>query len=167
MRELLQNLSNIALLRKEYVFSDEQINSRWLGNKPANANAIKLAQEKLHVAFPQDYIDFLNITNGFPQCISTEVSFLPVEKVDYLINLDKPLVDAWSQFSLELREMIDCLTRSILIGGHHEEQQFLLIPPGKASDRWRYWKFASWIPGQEEYSDLKEYFIWQNSAFEY
>jgi hypothetical protein len=48
--------------------------------------------------------------------------------------------------------------RVIIIGGIKEEQSFLLIPPDSANSKWKYWKFASWIPGEEPYVDLNDYF---------
>ena len=98
----------------------------------------------------------MKITNGFPQCVGTGVTFLPVDKVDYLINIDEDLVEIWNNHS-DLNNIGQALSESLLIGGLNEEQYFLLIPPNSAINKWRYWEFASWIPGENEFKNLKDY----------
>lgn len=44
-----------------------------------------------------------------------------------------------------------------MIAGLEDEQQFLIIPPNSKNGNWKYWKFANWIPGEEEYENLKDY----------
>ncbi|WP_227256270.1 hypothetical protein [Pedobacter sp. MR2016-19] len=51
------------------------------------------------------------------------------------------------------------LARSIIVGGLDEEQYFLLIPPVIENADWEYGKFASWIPGEDPYQGLENYFI--------
>ncbi len=51
------------------------------------------------------------------------------------------------------------LSKSIIVAGKQEEQWFLLIPPTNVNDNWKYWKFASQIPGEIEYNNLTEYFL--------
>ena len=35
----------------------------------------------------------------------------------------------------------------------------MLIPPAEGNDDWEYWKFANWIPGEEPYASLEDYFL--------
>lgn len=154
MQKLLQDISRKALLLNEYDFTEEQIQSKWLGLKPASDEEIEIAKASLQTDLPDDYIEFLKITNGFPQCIGTGVTFLPIDKVDYLINIDEDLVEIWNNHS-ELNSIGQALSESLLIGGLKEEQYFLLIPPSSSINKWRYWKFASWIPGEHEFKNLK------------
>lgn len=156
MLKLLQELSKRALLLNEFEFSDEQKQSSWLGNKPASDEEIDLAKKTLQTELPWDYIEFLKITNGFHQCIVTGSTFLPISQVDYLINVDEDLVEIWSD-NEGTRDVGQALSQSLLIGGLSEEQYLLLVPPNSSSRKWRYWKFASWIPGEHEFKNLKEY----------
>jgi len=50
------------------------------------------------------------------------------------------------------------LEKSVLVGGINQEQYFLLIPPKSKNEKWKYWKFANWHPGEEEYINLENYF---------
>jgi len=157
MQKLLQDISKRALLLNEYDFTEEQKQSNWLGANPASDDEIERTKKLLQADLPKDYIDFLKITNGFPQCIGTGVTFLPIDKVDYLINVDEDLVQIWNSHA-ELNNTREALSASLLIGGLNEEQYFLLIPPNDDNKKWRYWKFASWIPGEHEFKSLKDYF---------
>jgi hypothetical protein len=154
MLKILQDISKRAILLNEIDITDEQLSTRWLGSPPASNEIISQAEKTLQIKLPPDYIEFLKICNGFPATHSTAVTFLPADKIDYLINVDEFLVEVWSNTGLEAGE---ALARSILVGGLDEEQHFLLVPPGGSSQKWRYWKFASWIPGQEEYTDLNSF----------
>lgn len=156
MKELLYQISKTAIEIGDLNFSSEQIQSIWLGNKiGATDFEINLKEKDLGVKLPKDYIEFIKLTNGFSSPNDVEVSFSPIHNIGYLKNLDKELVDIWKQ---EINEIGEFLSRSILIGGINEEQKFLLIPPKDKNEDWKYWKFASWIPGEEEYNNLEDYF---------
>ncbi|MFN0200512.1 MAG: SMI1/KNR4 family protein [Bacteroidia bacterium] len=157
MRKMLQEISAKAILLNEYDFSQAQIDAAWLGTTPANEKEIDLIQNKLGVKLPDDYISFLSITDGFPQYYSTTVTFLPIKKIDYLRNIDNDLIEMWGE-AKELKDISDALQRSILVGGINEEQYFLLIPPKTEKGKWKYWLFASWIPGESEFENLEAYF---------
>lgn len=157
MLKLLQEISKRTLLLNEYSFTDEQMHSKWLGLGSASDEEIEAAKASLKSDLPTDYIEFLKITNGFPQCTSTGITFLPVDKVDYLINVDEDLVEIWNDRD-ELKNIGQALSESLLIGGLNEEQYFLLIPPNAVVNKWRYWEFASWIPGEHEFKTLNDYF---------
>lgn len=157
MQKILQEISKRALLLNEFDFTEEQRQSKWLGVKPASDAEIETAEKSLRIKLPQDYIDFLKITNGFPPYDnSISVNFVPVDKIDYLINVDDDLVEIWNNYGTE--EVGEALSQSIIVGGIKEEQSFLLIPPNEKQKKWRYWKFASWIPGEEEFKDLSDFF---------
>ncbi len=55
------------------------------------------------------------------------------------------------------------LNDPMYMGARHErinqEQYFLLIPPNSINEKWKYWKFANWCPGEEEHENLESYFI--------
>lgn len=157
MLKTLQEISKKALLLNDFDFSDEQIKAKWLGTTVAQDKEISDTEKRLKIKLPDDYVEFLKISNGFPQTSSTSCSFLSVDKIDYLKTLDEDLVEIWNENDA-LKEVGEALTTAILIGGLNEEQQFLLIPPNKTRDKWAYWQFASWIPGEEEYPSLKDYF---------
>ena len=101
------------------------------------------------MTLPKDYLDFLRITDGFAAPNQIEPSFLPVEKIDYLKNTDPFVIEAY-----KIEELENC----IVIGGIDEEQQFFHIPPIDSENKWRYWQFANWYPGEHEFENLEIYF---------
>ena len=104
---------------------------------------------------PQDYIEFLKISNGFPPTSAVDSTFLPIEEIGLLKEKDKQLVDIWCNSGNGINEE---LQNAILVTKVHEEQYFLLIPPITKNNSWQYWKFASWIPGEEPYKNIESYF---------
>ena len=147
---------SIELNRGE--FTQKEIQSNWIGNPPTTLSKIEAIEKKLNVSFPNDYKELLLICNGFkPFYNSVEPSFLPVEEIDYTKNIHSYITD-FSSGEDDFVEVEKKLQRSILIAGKDEEQHFLLIPPIDKNAPWEYWKFANWIPGEEEYINLKEYF---------
>ncbi len=155
MENILKDISKYAILLKEADFSENEKLAQWLGTMPANERAIKITEARLKCKLPKDYIEFLKISNGFPQTIdSINSSLLSLEKVDLFYHLDKETVEIWCEGNSKLGEI---LKRSILIGGFHEEQQVLLIPPKKANSNWACWKFAYWIPGERRFRNFTNY----------
>ncbi|MDT3402105.1 SMI1/KNR4 family protein [Mucilaginibacter terrae] len=153
----LKEISAIAIQHNPDHFTDEQRKLGWLGYQPATTEAIEAAEQKLGVALPGDYKQFLLITNGFfTTSDSTELTFAPVEEIDYLKNIDDFIVEVWSDPAII--DVGEQLIRSIIIGGINDEQYFLLIPNDNESIEWTYWKFASWIPGAHPYKNLDDYF---------
>lgn len=156
MKSLLFQISDTALKLKDIEFSKSQMDNQWLGEEPACDSVILDVENRLKVQLPNDYRGFLLITNGFAAPNDIEPTFMPIERIDYLKYIDNELIEIWIKDGIP--EIGEDLRRSILIGGIDEEQYFLIIPPDSKNLKWRYWKFASWIPGEEEYKSLYNYF---------
>ncbi len=153
MENILRGISKSVILLNDGAFTEEQKKTRWLGFAPATDAAIDATEKRLNCSLPTDYKDFLRLTNGFSQTNNAVHStFLPVEKIDFLINLDDDLIEAWEE---SMPDIGKTLRTSILIGGLNESQQVLLIPQ---KNKWIYWQFAGWIPGERPYKNLKTYF---------
>jgi SMI1 / KNR4 family (SUKH-1) len=153
MEKILRGISKSVILLNEINLTETQIKTQWLGSEPATDTAIEAAEKRLNCSLPTDYKDFLKTTNGFSQTNNAvHSSFLPIEKVDFLINLDDDLIEIWGESMPEIGKI---LRTSILIGGLNESQQVLLIPQ---KNKWIYWQFAHWIPGERPYKNLKTYF---------
>jgi cell wall assembly regulator SMI1 len=153
MEKILKNISKSVISLNESDFTAEQIKAQWLGFEPATDAAIEATEKRLNCSLPTDYKEFLKITNGFSQTNNAVHStFLPVEKIDYLVNLDDDLIEIWEK---EMPEIGKILRTSILIAGLNESQNVLLIPQ---KNKWIYWQFAHWIPGERPFKNLKPYF---------
>ena len=151
--ELMHELSFRAIEMDDYEFVQKP--EGWIGFDPCTDTDIALAEKRLNIEFPFDYVHFLKITNGFPAVNSIEPSFLPINQIDYTKNIDPSILEFGNSLPEEISDKYE---RSIFIGGIDEEQAFLLIPPKKSKDMWEYWKFAYWIPGEERYNSLRDYF---------
>ena len=128
----------------------EQVENHWLGFQPARSEEIKKTEKRLNLILPSDYKDFLKISNGFSTPSDIEPTFMQIEDIKFLRDVDKHTIESYSY--------LPELQNSILVAGKDEEQYFLLIPPQNENDNWKYWKFANWYSGEEEFADLNSYF---------
>ncbi|MAB49225.1 MAG: cell wall assembly protein [Flavobacteriaceae bacterium] len=156
MDSLLKQISEKAIELGDFEFTQEQTENKWLGTKPASETEIKLTEKRLGIEFPTDFKKFLSITNGFSAPNDIEPTFEPTDKIDYLKNIDRFIIEAYSIDGIE--NIGQELEKSILVGGINEEQYFLLIPHNLTTGKWKYWKFANWHPGEEEHENLESYF---------
>ncbi|RYE23783.1 MAG: SMI1/KNR4 family protein [Sphingobacteriaceae bacterium] len=149
MKTLLKTISENALDYETFNFTSEQKETKWLGNVPTSNKQVFEIETRLGIILPQDYKDFLFTTNGFSAPDDTEPSFLDAGNVDFLKNIDNFIIEAYN---------IPELNNAIVVAGLDEEQYFLLIPPTPAFSDWKYWKFANWIPGEQAFDNLEQYF---------
>lgn len=156
MRKLLEQISDKALKLADFEFTQEQTINKWLGNKPASEIEIDLTEKKLGIKLPNDFRHFLSITNGFSAPNDVEPTFEPINRIDFLKNINNYIIEAYSIDGIE--NIGNQLEQSIIVGGINQEQYFLLIPPNSTNDNWKYWKFANWHPGEQEFDNLESYF---------
>jgi hypothetical protein len=158
MRELLQDISNIAISNNEEIDTSIAVDNNWLGFDSVSNDEIEQLELRLSIQLPEDYISFLKITNGFRKFCSIDSGFEPIDNVDYLTNLNRGLASHWLELEYDFPEIVSRLKTCIVIGGiDHDEQQFLLIPPGKLNKSWLYWKFSNWGLGEIEYNGIRGY----------
>ena|SRR6218665_2532993 len=156
LKALLIEISSKAIELNSTYFSTEQVEHSWIGFAPANDTMIIQLEQRLKVKLPQDFKDFLLITNGFRDANGVEPSFCALSKIDYLKNVDQELIDIWN-FPSD-KSFTENFKSAIQVGGFDEEQQFYLIPPGAYNTDWEYWHFAAWSPGEAVYTSLLDYF---------
>ncbi|MFC4212060.1 SMI1/KNR4 family protein [Pedobacter lithocola] len=159
MKKILKKISETAIRQGVFTFTDDQKKSKWLGYEPATKDEIKQSEDRLGLELPADYKAFLLITNGFASPNEhVEPSFAKVDEIGFLKDIDPKIIEDWLVHD-ESFDIVVQLSRSILVGGINEEQYFLLIPPIIENTGWKYWKFATWIPGEDDYEGLENYFI--------
>ena len=157
MKKTLSILFEKSIELGDEEYTKEQLSMKWIGNPPATFEEIKLTENRLGIELPSDYKEILLISNGFPTSTNAlEPSFQKVNEIDYYRNFEWNCIDIWKNND-ELKEIGEALEKSIMIAGLEDEQQFLIIPPNSKNGNWKYWKFANWIPGEEEYENLKDY----------
>lgn len=158
MKKILEEISIKAIELGDYnsELSKNQLDSTWIGYEPASLKEIDSLEKRLGIKLPEDFKDFVQITNGFYAASGVEPSFGSLDKVDYLKNVDPELYEIW--ISTGNVEVGNKLKTAIKVGGFDEEQYFFLIPPSKENPNWEYWVFAAWAPGETVYNSLFEYF---------
>jgi len=157
MKKTLAILFEKSIELGDETYSHDQLKSKWIGNPPATIEEILETENRLGIELPKDYKEMLMISNGFPTSTnSVEPTFQQVNKIDYYRNYEWNCIEHWTNIE-DLNEIGEELERSIMIAGIEDEQQFLIIPPHTRNENWKYWKFANWIPGEEQYDDLKQY----------
>lgn len=156
MNNLLKKISEKSIELGDFEFTEEQTENKWLGNQPASENEIKLTEKRLGMELPTDYKMFLSITNGFSAPNDVKPTFESIDKIDFLKNINSSIIKAYSIDGIE--NIGKQLEKSIIVGGINEEQSFLLIPSDLEREKWKYWKFANWHPGEEEHESLESYF---------
>ena len=159
MKKILTDLFQKSLTTKDNnYFTSEQMKNNWIGNLPATEKEIEETESRLGIKLPADYKEFLKIANGYPTYNdAVEPSFEKINQIQYLKDLYPDVIDIWKHTGNE--DISKELSKSIIVAGKQEEQWFLLIPPTDENKNWKYWKFASWIPGEIEYKNLTEYFL--------
>jgi len=153
-QQLLKKISEIAIEQTTFDFSQQAIETKWLGQPPTTVTDIEVAEKRLGLQLPQDYKDFLKTSNGFNPFSLVNVTLSSVDKADMLVNVDEDLVSAWTGGMFE-ESFNNKFRKSIIIGGHEEEQMLLLIPP--ESGEWECWFFANWVPGERRYPGFRYY----------
>ena len=166
MKKVLTDLFQKSLnTRDNNYFTTDQIKNNWIGNLPATQKEIEETESRLGIKLPADYKEFLKIANGYPTYNNAvEPSFEKVSEIQYLRVFDPETIQIWIKTGND--EIGKKLNQSIIVAGKQEEQWFLLIPPIEENDTWKYWKFASWIPGEIEYKNLTEYFLDTSNGIE-
>lgn len=155
-KDLLGHISSKAISKPDFEHGEENQLKTSLTSKPATKEEIEKAEERLEIKLPKEYKDFLLVSNGFCP-YSLNPTLLPVDKIDWLKNLDEQLIDIWTDSMDEVdKEFAASFSSSLLIGGYKEEQQLLLIPSKKSKD-WECWFFASWVPGETKYPNFRYY----------
>lgn len=157
MKETLGILFKKSIELGDESYTKQQVITEWIGNPPANAIEIKNAEKRLGIKLPQDYIEMISTANGFLTCSnSVEPSFQKIEEIDFYRNFRWNVIGTWKEMGV-MSDVVTELEKAIMIAGFEDEQQFLIIPPTNNNDKWKYWKFAMWIPGEEEYENLNDY----------
>ncbi len=155
MKSLLEQISKAAIQLAEAEFSQEQIDQFWIGSAPSTSAEIEKVEMSLGISFPEDYTRFLSITDGFAAPNDIEPTFAPIKHVDFLRKIDENLIEVNTSLQSPIAAQ---LQHSVVLGGINEEQYFLLVPSSNKEGDWAYWKFANWLPQEEEYHCLDDYF---------
>lgn len=95
----------------DYLLSQEQRASGWLGQEPASEAAVAAAEARLGARFPAPYRNFLLASNGFT-CLG-DVDLYPLDEVGWFAESEQELFEAWSE--PDFADIVAVLEQSLLI----------------------------------------------------
>jgi hypothetical protein len=133
--------------RAQWMVSEVQRQTGWLGYEPASEEAVRAAEERLGIVLPPAYRNFLLASNGWSN-IAYSVDLLKAEEIGWFAELEPQLLAAWSEPGMEhFAEHIRVLERCLLIsndnGGHAERW---LLGAGNIAQNGE-WTAYEWWPG--------------------
>jgi hypothetical protein len=154
--------SQLLVLLRDLAQKDHS--TQWIGDdqslerKPATPSAIEAAEVRLGRCLPEDYRQFLRVSNGFGTYSATGVEVLPVENIRWLRDAKPELIRSYEQFDASA-SLVERLQESLLIGRDaHDEQQLLLVPGEKDTTELECWFVAHWLPEENRHPTFR-YFI--------
>jgi hypothetical protein len=164
IKALISSVSkNSIKLNPEFFTDDEKLN-KWIGKEPATADAIKDAEKRLSVVLPDDVIDLYETTNGTSEILKqTFGGFVPIGKIDWLKNLQPETIEAYSGMG---EAYVEALNNSIVIAGSNHPHSVFIIQPYGTFKNWRYWEFAHFLPGENEFQGIEKYLERLNNFLE-
>ncbi len=155
IKELLAQISKEALLLNPDFFSEEEKAAKWIGKSPAPEKIIRETEARLGRKLPDDVVAFYKVSNGTAVILNqTFSSFLPIEEVDWLKNTDPALIECYAEMG---EAYVNDLMNSIIVAGVAYPHSVLIIQPYGEYKDWRYWEFASYIPGENSFQGIQEY----------
>lgn len=152
--------------------SDEQKASGWLGFPGATEGTLQKLEMRLGGILPPSYRSFLAASNGFGPIDPFIWQLWPSNRVDWLINTDKELVEIWEKGTVAESPVSDEeyfrpenmqsaaymrveYLRGCLMISDWGDAGFLALNPAVQHDgEWEAWHFANWHPGAVRYQSF-------------
>lgn len=160
-QEILEKLSALSIKTEPDMFTPEQKTNKWIGKEPASVQAIEEAEKRLGLKLPDDYKEFLKVSNGFPEFPLVNPVLASAEEINFLVEAYKVyengILDITKDYPDEEKGTIgEYVERGIAISRFPAEQEVWLIP-SEDGNEWECWFFASWIPGEDRYKSFRHY----------
>ncbi|GAB1817230.1 hypothetical protein HerbRD11066_03940 [Herbidospora sp. RD11066] len=134
-------------------------------------------EERLGVALPPSYREFLQVTDGWDLGMHLTVSLLPAAEIGWARDMNNGIVEAWrpdpddplpevpddeyfvygpeQDCAIHLRT--EYFPDLLYVSGYHEGQAYFLNPRIVFPDgEWEAWDFASWYPGAVRHRSFRE-----------
>lgn len=163
---------------------DELLNttSTWLGFDGTSDDIIRMHEKRLGTLLPPSYKSFLKTSNGFKQLSCFAWDIWPVEKIDWLRNVDPELIEIWCSFDDEESVITDeeyfvydknqhlpfrsiYLKKCLAISGPGDATILLLNPEIKFGEEWEAWMFAPWNLGPTRYQSFEKLMVEEYTSY--
>ena len=173
-KEILSGISEMILADDEIAetLPNDVLDSGWLGFPPCSEEDIVRAEDRLGVSFPKSLREFYLLTNGWRNMSRSVYSILPIDKIDFLPNIDPELAEIIEQTSPDgsffkmmlefnsdvempkdetqelVNETITRPLRSIVLSTEGDATTTLIDPESDVGNgEWNVGAWASWHPG--------------------
>lgn len=153
--DFLKQISINTLILDASIYSDKENKEKWIGRPAATDVEIAKSEKRLGIKLPKDVTDFYKTSNGTSEILKHNFGdFTPIENIDWLKNtIPKTLINY-----AEMGEAyVNDLKNSIIIAGVNHVHNILIIQPYGKYKKWRYWEFAHYIPGENEFKGIENY----------
>jgi hypothetical protein len=155
VKKILQKISEEAIALTPGSYSEEEKASQWIGRNPATNEAIAKTEQRLGITLPEDVVELYKTSDGTSVILNQTFSgFMPVEQIDWLKNADAYLIECYAEMG---EAYVNDLKNSIIIAGIGYVHNVLIIQPYGEHTEWRYWEFASYIPGETPFNGIEKY----------
>jgi cell wall assembly regulator SMI1 len=155
MKMKLKSISINAIALNPDSYTEKEKKEQWIGKLSATDSEIAAVEKRLGINLPKDVRDFYNITNGTSEILSHTFSgFIEISKIDWLVNIQKETLEYYAEMG---EAYVNDLRNSIVIAGLNHVHQILIIQPYGEQKEWRYWEFASYIPGETAFGGMEKY----------
>lgn len=162
--EIIKKLSILSIKNDPDLFNEKQKKEKWIGLPPATKKSITESEKRLGIKLPNDYKEFLLVSNGLPEFPIINPPIIPIDGIDLLKkryvkiygddNIFTIIKDYYDEEEGTIAGYVD---KAIAISKLPAEQEIWLIPPMKKNKGWETWYFASWRPGEERFKSFREF----------
>lgn len=163
-KEIIRKLSTLSINNDPELFDEKQKKENWIGLAPATKKEIDTTEKRLKVKLPDDYKEFLLVSNGLPKFPIINPSLVTISDVDLLktkyINTfgDDNIFSIIKEYGDKEKETIaEYVERAIAISKIPDEQEIWLIPPTEEDTDWQTWYFASWAAGEDRFTSFRNF----------
>ncbi|MFJ9843824.1 SMI1/KNR4 family protein [Kitasatospora sp. NPDC101155] len=144
--------------------------ARWLGAAGAVSDEVAAVEERLGVALPPSYRQFLHTSNGWRDTTTWIKRLLPAQEVGWARDVDPDLIDPWIETGESIQvpdeeyfvygDEQDCcairteyLTDALEISHTPNATDVYLLNPRVVTPEgeWEAWYLAHWLPGAIRY----------------
>ncbi len=145
--------------------------TNWLGFDGITDAEIELHEKRLNTTLPPSYKEFLKASNGFKQLSGFVWDLLPIDKIEWLKEFDKPFCNVYTEIPFQVSDeeyfiygdkqrstnfRSSYLLNSLAISDWGDATILLLNPDVKFGDEWEAWNFAVWQLGPYRYKSFEE-----------
>ena len=176
-KNFLQKVSDTVIQSGDLLDRFSDADGNWLGFNGLSDKEIKNEEIHLGTNLPPSYKAFIETINGFKQLSCFVWDILPIEKIDWLKNVDPGLVEVYTVMFKDEFETTDeeyfvygeeqqpttfrssYFESCLAVSGYGDATILLLNPEIKFGEEWEAWMYAPWNLGLNRYQSFEQLMI--------